>query len=86
MGELLKGQKLTPETLTISIIDTFVQSIIVLNRKELVFVLPGEEKFNYHVIKEKWFELIEHPSIIEGNVHLDRHFRPEYLHYRVVMI
>ncbi|MDY2727902.1 MAG: hypothetical protein SOV26_02705 [Candidatus Onthovivens sp.] len=53
MGELLKGQKLTPETLTKSIIDTFVQSIIVLNRKELVFVLPGEDKFNYHVIKEK---------------------------------
>lgn len=52
MGELLKGQKLTPETLTKSIIDTFVQSIIVLNRKELVFVLPGEEKFNYHVIKK----------------------------------
>lgn len=53
MGELLKGQKLTLETLTKSIIDTFVQSIIVLNRKELVFVLPVEEKFNYHVIKEK---------------------------------
>lgn len=53
MGELLKGQKITSETLTKSIIDTFVQSIIVLNRKKLVFVLHGEEKFNYHVIKEK---------------------------------
>ena len=84
MGELLKGQKLTPETITKSIIDTFIQSIIVLNRKELVFVLPSEEKVNYHVIKEKRFELIEHPSIIEGNVHLDRHFRPEDLHYKVV--
>lgn len=86
MGELLKGQKLTPETITKSIVDTFIQSIIVLNRKELVFVLPSEEKVNYHIIKGKRFELIEHPSIIEGNIHLDRHFKPEDLHYKVVMM
>ena len=86
MGETLKGEKLTPETLTKPIVDAFIQSIIVINKREVVFVLPNSEKANYIAIKEKRHDLINKEIIDDGDVKLDRHFRPEFLHYKVVMM
>ena len=86
MGNMLRGQEVTPETITKPIVETFIQSIIVVNKHELVFVLPGEEKANYQFIKEHRKELANKGKIIEGTTKLERRFRPEQLHYKVVMI
>ena len=86
MGETLKGEKLTPDKLTKPIVETFIQAIIVNSKTDIVFVLPNSEKLNYQSIKDKRYELVDREAIIDGNVKLDRHFRPEQLHYKVVMM
>ena len=86
MGETLKGEKLTPDKLTKPIVETFIQAIMVNSKTDIVFVLPNSEKLNYQSIKDKRYELVDREAIIDGNVKLDRHFRPEQLHYKVVMM
>ena len=86
IGDAFRGRLLTPDSLTKSTVEAFIQAIIVVNKNELVFVLPGEEKANYQQIKEARTELINRTKIIDGEVTLDRHFRPEHLHYKVVML
>lgn len=60
------------------------KAIIVVNRHELVFVLPNNEKANYRYIKEKRASLVEHTPLLEGDWTLERKFRDEHLHYKVV--
>lgn len=43
MSKNIDGQRLTAETITKPIINTCLQAIIVVNRHELVFVLPNNE-------------------------------------------
>ena len=43
MSKNIGGQRLTAETLTKPIVNTCLQAIIVVNRHELVFVLPNNE-------------------------------------------
>ena len=41
MGKSIKGEKLTPETLTKPIVQTCIESIIVIDKHNIVFVLPN---------------------------------------------
>lgn len=86
MSKNIGGQRLTVETLTKPIVNTCLQAIIVVNRHELVFVLPNNEKANYLYIKEKRASLVQHTPLLEGDVTLERRYRNEHLHYKVVMV
>lgn len=86
MSEILNGESITPETLTKTIMQTCIQSIIVIDKQEIVFAIPSEEKANYLIIKERRHELIKNPPIIEGKVIHPRKFRTEKLIYKVVMM
>ena len=86
MSKNIGGQRLTVETLSKPIVNTCLQAIIVFNRHELVFVLPNNEKANYLYIKEKRASLVQHTPLLEGDVTLERRYRNEHLHYKVVMV
>ena len=76
MGKSIKGEKLTPETLTKPIVQTCIESIIVVDKHSIVFVLPNNEKANYELIKERRAKLVEHTPVLEGNITYSRRFRP----------
>lgn len=86
MGKSIKGEKLTPETLTKPIVQTCIESIIVVDKHNIVFVLPNNEKANYELIKERRAKLVEQSPVLEGNITYPRRFRPEHLHYKVVLM
>ena len=86
MGESIKGEKLIPETLTEPIVQTCIESIIVVDKHNIVFVVPNNEKANYEPIKERRAKLVEHTPVFEGNITYPRRFRPEHLHYKVVLM
>ena len=86
MGKSIKGEKLTPETLTKPIVQTCIESIIVVDKHNIVFVLPNKEKDNYELIKERRAKLVEHTPILEGNITYPRRFRPEHFHCKVVLM
>lgn len=86
MGKSIKGEKLTSETLTKPIVQTCIESIIVVDKHNIVFVLPNNEKANYELIKERRAKLVEHTPVLEGNITYPRRFRPEHLHYKVVLM
>ena len=82
--EILKNKEFAPEMLSKEIIEAFIQNIIVINRNDIVIVL-ATAKASYHDIRDKRAELIAQEPILQGDVNLPRHFRPEHLHYRVVI-
>lgn len=86
MGKSLNGEKLTGQTLTKPIVQTCIESIIVIDKHNIVFVLPNNEKANYELIKERRESLVQHTPVLEGNVTYPRRFRPERLHYKVVLM
>lgn len=86
MGKSIKGEKLTSETPTKPIVQTCIESIIVVDKHNIVFVLPNNEKANYELIKERRAKLVEHTPVLEGNITYPRRFRPEHLHYKVVLM
>lgn len=47
---------------------------------------PNNEKANYLYIKERRKSLVQHTPLLEGDVTLERRFRDEHLHYKVVMV
>lgn len=85
MSKNIGGQRLTIETLTKPIVNTCLQAIIVVNKHELVFAFPNNEKANYRSIKEQRTSLVEHTPLLEEDVTLERRFRDERLHYKVVL-
>lgn len=86
MGKSLNGKKLTGQILTKPIVQTCIESIIVIDKHNIVFVLSNNEKANYQLIKERRESLVQHTPIMEGIVTYPRRFRPEHLHYSVVLM
>lgn len=84
MGKSIKGEKLTPEALTKPIVKTCIESLIVDDKHNIVFVLPNNEKANYELIKDRRAKLVENTPVLEGNIAYPRRFRPKHLHYKVV--
>lgn len=70
--------------LTQVIIQTFIQNIIVVDKTHFVIVIStGVPKTNKKVSKHRK-EIIELEPLLTGKVDLDRCFRLEKLHYKVV--
>lgn len=86
IGKSVSEGRLTAQTLTKPIVQTCLETIIVVDKHNLVFVLPNNERANYQFIKDKRERLVEHSPILEGDVEFPRKFRPEKLHYKVVLM
>lgn len=84
--EILKEGELKPELLTVQIVQACIYRIIMINRENIVFVLSSGD-----IDKEREFnnirkELVDREPILSGVVDLDRHFRPETVNYKVVLL
>lgn len=86
MKKALSIKELTPELLTKQIVDAFIAKVIIINRKEIVICLNGNNQFDAKYIKENRKAIVKQKSILDGEVDLPRPFRPEYLHYKVVLL
>jgi hypothetical protein len=53
MKKALSIKELTPELLTKQIVDAFIAKVIIINRKEIVICLNGNNQFDAKYIKEK---------------------------------
>lgn len=86
MKKALSIKELTPELLTKQIVDAFIAKVIIINRKEIVICLNGNNQFDAKYIKENRKAIVKQKSILDGEVDLPRPFRPEHLHYKVVLL
>ena len=71
MSKNIGGQRLAAETLIKPIVNTCLQAIIVVNRHELVFVLPNN-KTQIPLHQRKRASLVEHTPLLEGDWTLER--------------
>ena len=85
MKEVLEKEEITPDMLSKTIVQTFIQNIIVVDKTHAVIVLAtGTAKSNKE-ISENRKTIIDKVPLLEGVVHLERTFRPETLNYKVVV-
>ena len=63
-----------------------IQNIIVIDKEHVVIVLSDSDIHTTHEVTKNRKEIVEKQAITKGTVHIDRPFRPETLHYKVVMI
>lgn len=86
MKKTLAIDELTPEILTKQIVDAFIAKVIIVSREELIVCLHGRIQIDPRYIKENRESIIKQESILDGKVDLARPFRPEHLHYKVVLL
>ena len=86
MKKALSIKELTPELLTKQIVDAFIAKVIIISRKEIVICLNGNNQFDAKYIKENRRSIVKQKSILDGEVDLPRPFRPEHLHYKVILL
>ena len=85
MKEVLSDEEITPDMLTQVIIQTFIQNIIVVDKNNVVVVIATTKNGNNKEIAEHRKEIIDSPALLENTIHVDRPFRPEKVHYKVVV-
>ena len=86
MKKTLSIEELTPDLITKQIIDTFISKIIVIKREEIVIVINGPTQADAKYLKEHRKTIVNNKPLLQGDIDLDRPFRPEHLHYKVVML
>lgn len=72
--------------LTKKIIDTFILSIIVLDRNNIVFVLNGSGTMDVDNIKEKRKQIVKRQSVYENTIFLRDPIKLMMLHYTLVLV
>lgn len=77
---------ITPDLLTKEIIEAFIKKIIVVDKTTVVVVVASTGETEPKTIKERRKEIANQEPILIKEVLLERHFRPETLTYKVVMI
>ena len=85
MKEVLNNEEITPDMLTQVIIQTFIQNIIVVDKHHVVVIIATTKAGSNKDVAEHRKEIIELPPLLENTVHVDRPFRPEKVHYKVVV-
>ena len=86
MKKVLAMNVITPDLLTKEIIEAFIKKIIVVDKTTVVMVIDSTGEIEPKAIKERRKEIANQEPILTKGVLLDRHFRPETLTYKVVMI
>lgn len=84
--DLLDKREITPDMITQPLLQALIQNIIVIDKQNIVVVLSDSDIHTNKEVSSRRHELVEKTPIVKGTVHIDRPFRPETLHYKVVMI
>lgn len=85
MNEILKEEEITVDMLIQVIVQTFIQNIIVVDKHHVVVIIATTKSGSNKDVAEHRNEIIKLPPLLENTVHVDRPFRPEKVHYKVVV-
>ena len=86
MKDILEKKEITPEMITQPLLQTLIQNVIIVDKEHIVIVLADSDVHTNKEVSNRRKELIDKEAILKGVVHIDRPFKPETLHYKVVMI
>lgn len=85
MDDILK-KEITPDMITPEIMDSFVYSVLVLDKTEIIFLIDVNHTYSIKEVSSKRKEILKIEPSYQNTVHVKRPFRPEVLHYKVVLI
>ena len=86
MKKVLAMDIITPDLLTKEIVEAFIKKIIVVDKTTVVMVIDSTGEIEHKAIKEMRKEIANQEPILTKEILLERHYRPERLTYKVVMI
>lgn len=86
MKKVLAMDIITPDLLTKEIVEAFIKKIIVVDKTTIVMVIDSTGEIEHKAIKEMRKEIANQEPILTKEILLERHYRPERLTYKVVMI
>lgn len=86
MNKVLAMDIITPGLLTKEIVKAFIKKIIVVDKTTVVMVIDSTGEIEPKAIKERRKEVAAQEPILTKEILLERHYRPERLTYKVVMI
>ena len=84
--EILKSEQITPELLSKQVLQACIFRIVLIDREHIVFVLSTGDVDKERSFSKERKTIINNEPILTGTVKLDRHFRPETLEYKVVLL
>ena len=86
MNKVLAMDIITPGLLTKEIVKAFIKKIIVVDKTTVVMVIDSTGEIEPKAIKERRKEVAAQEPILTKEILLERHYRPERLTYKFVMI
>ena len=86
MSSLLKEGTITPNMLSKELIDSFIFTILVEDKNNVVVVINVSQNDSIKDIIAKRKSIIDFEPIYSSTTHLDRRFRPETINYKIVVI
>ena len=85
MKEVLDKEEVTPEMLTKTIVSTFIQNILMVDKHHIVVVIATAKNGSNKEISAHREEIIKLEPLFKNPMNLERRFRPEKVHYKVVV-
>lgn len=76
---------ITPKMITKSIIDVFIRGVILIDKHYIVIAIMTNKDTTIGELKTKRKEIAQKLSALEGNIEVDRPFKSEHLHSKVVL-
>ena len=71
--------------ITKSIINAFIRRVILIDKRHVVIVVAANKDTTMAELKANRKEIANRPVLLEGDVEVDRPFKLEHLHYKVVL-
>ena len=86
MMEVLKKKEITPEMLTKEMLDVFVYRIIVIDDRNLVFVINTTNSMTLLELRDKRHDIVEKPAIYSNSIRGYDPIKLVTLKYKVVAV
>ncbi len=84
INKLLDVEEITPEMLTIDIVDAVIYKIIVIDKRNIIFCIDVNHELNYQEFVDKRKELTYNQPILEGITHHQGTQRLDFVNYKVI--
>lgn len=86
INKILSVGEVTPEMLTVDIMDAFIYKIIAVSKREAVFVINETNTLTFQEFIDKRKEIVFNEVLMKGIVNCQGTQRNDYLNYKVVAI
>lgn len=86
INKILSVGEVTPEMLTVDIMDAFIYKIIAVSKREAVFVINETNTLTFQDFVDKRKEIVFNEVLFSGIVNCQGTQRNDYLNYKVVAI